>query len=1704
MLTQGATAFADPAVFTDIDASFAKDAIMELQRMGIVDGVSGDTFAPQTYIARQDFAVLIAKALQLDVSNPPSTATFRDIPVVHYAFPYVEALVKANIFQGEEEGSFGEGKTLTREQLAVVLARAKQIRAANNETGPDFADKDDISEWAKAAVQAVNKTGLMVGDGQQFAPKRPVTRQEMAEVVSRLLHLPAGQEATGLIRSLAGDTVTVDQHTYAVGDSVKGILNEANRDVLDGAAVTFDTKDNTITKLTSLTLHKSGREPKEAEEEFGGNLVLDGQGNRIEGNLDIQADFITIRNLQVSGNFRIGDELKNDFYGKNLYVKGTTVINGGSSHTIVFDNASLDTVQINKQEVRVEAIGNTTTGDVVVSANATVTADPGVTIPKLTVTDGAANVEINANVSSLQLESSQPAVIGGSGNIQSITVSGTAAVTIQTTGTIGKLEVTNKDVQITIPPGVQVQSIVLPDGAAASDVIANYAAVSGQIGSVTSASGQTVSGGSASSGGSSSSHSSKVLLGAVSGFVYYGAANKPLANATVTVRDLTATTGSDGSYELPSVPAGTGLMLSVAASGYVPNPYTTTLDVFGGQTTTVPVIVLGTATNHAPVVAQAIPKQTISLGEEEPVFNLNERFSDEDGDILKFTVVSLNTKVVKTEINGSILKLIPVGAGTASIAISANDGKGKSVNSTFSVTVTAAPVNHDPKVSAAGLADQTAMAGEPEISVSLAGSFTDEDGDALSFNAVSSNESSVTAAVYGSVLKLKPLQAGVSSIRVTAEDGKGGKATASFTMTVTSEPPANHAPKVATAIPVQSGTEQGSAVEYDLSGTFTDEDGDALTLSAVSSNTSVATVSITGSKVEITLVAPGESMVTVKAADGRGGEVTTSFKMTVQAANHAPKVAAAIPAQSGTEQGSAVVYDLSGTFTDEDGDALTLSAVSSNTSVATVSITGSKLEITPVAPGESTVTVKASDGQGGEVTTSFKVTVKAANHAPKVAAAIPAQSGTEQGSAVEYDLSGTFTDEDGDALTLSAVSSNARVATVSITGSKVEITPVAPGESTVTVKASDGQGGEVTTSFKVTVQAANHAPKVAAAIPAQSGTEQGSAVEYDLSGTFTDEDGDALTLSAVSSNTSVATVSITGSKVEITPVAPGESTVTVKAADGRGGEVTTSFQMTVQAANHAPKVAAAIPAQSGTEQGSAVVYDLSGTFTDEDGDALTLSAVSSNTSVATVSITGSKVEITPVAPGESTVTVKAADGRGGEVTTSFQMTVQAANHAPVIQPIPDQSVTSGDSPLQLDISSYVQDADGDVLTITADTKDPSIATVTVTGNMLSISAKAAGQTEITVHADDHRGGVTAGTIRLTVTSKSNQIPVVEAAIYEQVLTATVTNSRSFDLSQLFYDADEDVLQFTASADVPNIAQVTVSGSMLTLSPGSTAGSAQVTVTANDGNGGVAAYTFTVRNAPLTAGNAFVTYTTKQGVSDFSYDLSTLFPGQTQFKVYKGTPDSTFVGPTPLGGKVVTLANDSMYTWVIGADGKAAVFKVVVEPQGAPELFFSQYLDGGDGRIAIELYYKGDGDPSHKATGYSVDVYQWAQGKMQITSTKIASFSDRPAENGVYAGVPYIFINAIFYDYFDLTNTSYYNNELNLYLNDGNTVALVLKKDGQVVDVLGDPNSHERFMPNGGTIIRKRGIYTGSKSFSDQGEWTSYPKGTYQFFGAHTI
>ena len=90
--------------------------------------------------------------------------------------------------------------------------------------------------------------------------------------------------------------------------------------------------------------------------------------------------------------------------------------------------------------------------------------------------------------------------------------------------------------------------------------------------------------------------------------------------------------------------------------------------------------------------------------------------------------------------------------------------------------------------------------------------------------------------------------------------------------------------------------------------------------------------------------------------------------------NRAPRPVGAIPPQSlGLAQ--SVTIDLSGYFSDPDGDRLSFGARSNNAQVANVSVSGDSLTITGVTPGTTAVTVTAEDPRGLTATQSVIVTV---------------------------------------------------------------------------------------------------------------------------------------------------------------------------------------------------------------------------------------------------------------------------------------------------------------------------------------------------------------------------------------------------------------------------------------------------------------------------------------------------------------------------------------------------------------------------------------------------------------------------------------------------------------------------------------------------------------------------------------------------------
>ena len=349
-----------------------------------------------------------------------------------------------------------------------------------------------------------------------------------------------------------------------------------------------------------------------------------------------------------------------------------------------------------------------------------------------------------------------------------------------------------------------------------------------------------------------------------------------------------------------------------------------------------------------------------------------------------------------------------------------------------------------------------------------------------------------------------------------------------------------------------------------------------------------------------------------------------------------------------------------------------------------------------------------------------------ANRAPTATGSIAAQT-IPAGESVTVDVAGNFTDPDGNTLSFSAASSDDAVATASVSGSDVTINGVAAGSATVTVTASDPGGLSATQSISVTVEAANQAPVAEGTIDDQ-GMVVGDEATVDVSANFSDPDGDDLTYTATSSDTTVATVSTEGAMVTITAVGVGSDTITVTATDPGELSATQEFVVTVTEANEPPVAEGTIDDMT-LVAGSEATVDVSANFSDPDEDELTYAATSSDDAVATVATEGAVVTVRGVAPGNATVTVTASDAGMLSASLDFGVTVTPPPVPPeIVATIPTHDMIV-DSMVVLDVSPYFEDAE---LTYAATTSDEAVAVASVDGSTVTTTGTGAVEDSISV------------------------------------------------------------------------------------------------------------------------------------------------------------------------------------------------------------------------------------------------------------------------------------------------------------------------------------------------------------------------------------
>lgn len=146
----------------------------------IITGDPDGLFHPEKNINRAEFATMIAKATNnlAELENLKKQEIFSDLEGYGWAKPYINAVVRAGLFNGRGNGKFAPGENVTYAEMITVLVRMTK-------GGADTAESMS-GKWPDNYIQYA-KTINLVSDVVINDWNSPATKGDVAWLMYRCL-----------------------------------------------------------------------------------------------------------------------------------------------------------------------------------------------------------------------------------------------------------------------------------------------------------------------------------------------------------------------------------------------------------------------------------------------------------------------------------------------------------------------------------------------------------------------------------------------------------------------------------------------------------------------------------------------------------------------------------------------------------------------------------------------------------------------------------------------------------------------------------------------------------------------------------------------------------------------------------------------------------------------------------------------------------------------------------------------------------------------------------------------------------------------------------------------------------------------------------------------------------------------------------------------------------------------------------------------------------------------------------------------------------------------------------------------------------------------------------------------------------------------------------------------------------------------------
>ncbi|OWA35899.1 hypothetical protein B9G55_08420 [Saccharibacillus sp. O16] len=278
----------------------------------------------------------------------------------HWAESRIVQWAELGWIRGYADGKFQPDAAITRAEFVALVNRAFGFKDAQQ---AQFADVQATS-WAAKEVSAAVAAGYINGtsDGL-FRPDQPITRQEAALMIVRMLKLDPNADAANAFTDAASMPEWSKGAIGAAADS--GIIN--------GYSDHTYRPLKTATRAEAIVMLQNSLDKGRMTYNKAGTYGPASGLAVARGGAAITAPGVTLQNTVVSGSLVLGAGIgEGDATLQNVTVLGQAEVQGGGAHSIHIEDSSVPVLIVNKKQgaVRTVTEGRTQIGSARVQGSA--------------------------------------------------------------------------------------------------------------------------------------------------------------------------------------------------------------------------------------------------------------------------------------------------------------------------------------------------------------------------------------------------------------------------------------------------------------------------------------------------------------------------------------------------------------------------------------------------------------------------------------------------------------------------------------------------------------------------------------------------------------------------------------------------------------------------------------------------------------------------------------------------------------------------------------------------------------------------------------------------------------------------------------------------------------------------------------------------------------------------------------------------------------------------------------------------------------------------------------------------------------------------------------------------------------------------------------------------------------------------------------